>query len=109
MMDGLKFFPTLRMQLMTRLCLRMTMATTMTMALLANCVFLEVEARMVGWFISTPQSVTLFVQGTMRNWFPTLGVSLKRLMMACARPIAWGLYVTILVSFYCDIISLLDL
>lgn len=39
MMDGLKFFPTLRMQLMTRLCLRMTMATTMTMALLANCVF----------------------------------------------------------------------
>lgn len=39
LMDGLEFFPTLRMQLMTRLSLRMTMATTMTMTLLANCVF----------------------------------------------------------------------
>jgi hypothetical protein len=38
-LDGLEFFPTLRMQLMARPSLRMTMATTMTMTLLANCAF----------------------------------------------------------------------
>jgi hypothetical protein len=76
----------------------MTMATTMTMTLFGELCCFEVEASMVGWF-GTPQSVTLSVQGSMRSRFPTSGVMLQRLMMACVHPIAWGLYIAIIVFF----------